>query len=64
MQIHYHFADWDKAWYKHMNYAIRDAIQFNRSIKEIGNISEWATKRLHESTLKTAPVKPEWGVLN
>ena len=64
VQIHYHFADWDKAWYKHLNYAIRDAIQFNRSIKDIGNISEWATKRLDESTLKTAPVKPEWGVLD
>ena len=47
-----------------MNYAIRDAIQFNRSMEEIGDIAEWATKRLDESTLKTAPVKPEWGVLD
>ena len=64
VQIHYHFADWDKAWYIHMNYAIRDAIQFNRSIEEIGDIAEWATKRLDESTLKTTTIKSEWGVLH
>ena len=64
VRVHYHFVNWDEAWYKHMRYAVRDAIQFNKQLDELEEICKWASSRLDESTLKTAPVKPEWGVLH
>ena len=64
VRIHYHFVDWDETWYKHMRYAVRDAIQFNKPLKELEAICQWGRSRLDESTLETAPIKPKWGVLD
>lgn len=63
VRVHYHFADWERAWRTHLRYAVRDAIQFRRALKDIPQIVEWATARLDETGLELAPVKPEWGVL-
>ena len=64
VRIHYHFVNWEDVWYKHMRYAVRDAIQFNKPLNELETICKWATSRLDESTLETDTINPEWGVLD
>ena len=63
VKIHYHFADWDKVWWKHLRYAVRESIQLKKKLKDVPEIVDWATRRLNEDDLQLAPVKPEWGVL-
>ena len=64
VRIHYHFVNWDDTWYKHMRYAVRDAIQFKKPLNELEAICKWASSRLDESTLSTSPINPDWGVLD
>jgi len=63
VKIHYHFADWDKVWWTHLRYAVRESIQLKKKLKDVPEIVDWATQRLNEDDLQLAPVKPEWGVL-
>lgn len=63
VKLHYHFADWERAWRNHMAYAVRKAIDEKKRAGFIPEIVEWASDRLNENGLELAPVKPEWGVL-
>tara|TARA_B100000029_G_scaffold306778_1_gene299603 strand:+ start:4397 stop:5203 length:807 start_codon:yes stop_codon:yes gene_type:complete len=63
VKIHYHFADWEKVWWTHLRYAVRESIQLKKNLKDVPEIVDWATLRLNEEGLELAPVKPEWGVL-
>lgn len=63
VRLHYHFADWDRTWRRHVQYALYDAIEHKRSLRDIDEVLAWATDRLDEQGLRLAPVRPEWGVL-
>jgi len=63
VKIHYHYADWDRAWCRRTRYAVWQAINYRKPMSELDDIVAWATRSLDEEGLKLAPVKPEWGVL-
>jgi hypothetical protein len=62
--IHYHYADWDAAWRKQIRYAINFAVALDYKPQEIDSLVEYTTRRMDETGLQLAPVKPEWGVLS
>lgn len=63
VRLHYHFADMDYAWRKHMTYALLSATIQHRTPGEIPDIVNWAASKLSEDGLVLEKVKPEWGVL-
>lgn len=63
VKLHYHFVNWERVWKRHMTYAVLYAFQYHKKPSQVEEIVDWATKRLDETGLELAPVKPEWGVL-
>lgn len=63
VKLHYHFADREQAWRKHLKVAVIEAIQENRKWADVDDIIEFATARLDENGLQTMPVDPAWGTL-
>ncbi len=63
VNLHYHFVNWEKTWQRHMTYAVYEAIQYHKKPSQVEEIVNWASRRLDETGLQLASVKPEWGVL-
>ena len=63
VKLHYHFVDWERAWRRHMHYAVRKAPEEKMHLGQIPEIVDWGSQRLDEAGLELAPVNPEWGVL-
>jgi len=62
VKLHYHYANWDAAWRKHMYYALNSALLQMRSPGEIPHIVNWATKNLFDD-VELAEVDKVWGVI-
>jgi glycosyltransferase involved in cell wall biosynthesis len=58
--LHYAAVDWADLTRKHLLYAVNRKIEYPR--KGADEIVRWAYDTLDESTLRTEPVPPEWGV--
>lgn len=63
VRMHYHFADMDYAWRKHMNYALQSAIKQHRTPGEIPILVNWAAQKIDEEGITLEEVKPEWGAI-
>jgi glycosyltransferase involved in cell wall biosynthesis len=63
VRMHYHFADLEYAWKKHMNYALQAAIRQQRTVGEIPLIIDWASEKLDEKGMILKEVDPAWGAL-
>jgi hypothetical protein len=63
VKLHYHYAVWEVAWRKNMNYALQAALQQLRAPGEIPQIVEWASRRFDEEGLQLAAVDPAWAPL-
>jgi glycosyltransferase involved in cell wall biosynthesis len=63
VRLHYHFADMNYAWRKHLTYALLSATIQHRTPGEIPDIVNWAANKLDEKGIKLEKVDPEWGVL-
>jgi glycosyltransferase involved in cell wall biosynthesis len=64
VHLHYHFASRDAAWKRHMIYALYEALQAGKTVGDISEVVEWATRRLDEEGLQLADVDPSWGALS
>lgn len=63
VKLHYHFADRDYAFRKHLSYALlASTIQF-RTPGEVPILAEWASAKLNEDGIELKDVDPEWGAL-
>lgn len=63
VRLHYHFADMNYAWRKHLTYALLSATIQHRTPGEIPDIVNWASSKLDEEGIKLEKVNPEWGAL-
>jgi glycosyltransferase involved in cell wall biosynthesis len=63
VRLHYHFANLDYAWKKHMTYALNAAILQRRAPGEIPDLVAMASKKLDAEGMELAPVDRSWGAL-
>ena len=63
VKLHYHFADRELAWRKHLKVGIIEAIQRKANQGEVEHIMEFVTRRLDETGLELAAVDPAWGAM-
>jgi hypothetical protein len=63
VKLHYHFANWDRAWRSEMRYVVYRAIATKTRLNEVEALIETLAHRLSEEGLALAPVDPKWGVI-
>lgn len=63
VKLHYHFANWDRAWRTEMRYVVYRAIATKTRLNEVETLINTLAHRLSEDGLELAPVDPKWGVI-